>query len=345
MPVKVRGERVGRAFFAGLLAAFLLSCGNGADPGQSPLPGLTYTGKTTPCEISEESIGEILLGINGTVPICTVSYQPGGSQGESSLPAPLEKAPRISERLFDLASRQESVILGDCGGSISYRDLRYQEGGFHGTVFLDNLCAGIAGEREYLNGSILFENTVPLTQALLGFRSDLFQADAPLITLLRKTAEGFVTGTARYNFQGLVFAPVSSERLATDTTAGTYKVAQVTIDTQGGLGKRSVRVDGIRIFRKKQGDGTTKEMISARIYLDTLGYLDAATDPLDPIVVEPDGTHRCGSILLAGANGSRARLTIVPAFNPTFSVEVNGVPLAGTTLSCLKIPLSQRVAR
>ncbi len=305
----------GMGFFTAVLAAFLLlsSCGGGGSSGSSSGGGTnTYSGLTTPAQVTEDNAEEILLsaysggdlgsGISGAFSAVDArkAQTPGALVVQRVVLQVKDLVQGASLEVCPAASAVETQnidIDGDCGGSLTGTiNVNDETGAMSGSFRYNDFCE--MGAR--MNGTISFTGSMDLESGEFSLSmtcTNLTEVDTEFG--INVTMSGTVTLQATETSMTMIMDIYMRDNAAAET----FLMEDYTL---------TMVMDEYEYYAE-----TT---ISGRFYCSEYGYVTLSTQ--DTIIVyEYDEYPSQGAFVATGANGSRARLTFVSS--ETYRIEVD----------------------
>jgi hypothetical protein len=305
-------------FFTAVLTAFFLlsSCGGGGSSGSSSGGGTnTYSGLTTPAQVTEDNAEEILLsaysggdlgsGISGAFSAVDVrkAQTPGALVVQRVALQVKELVQVASVEVCPAASAVETQnidIDGDCGGSLTGTiNVNDETGAMSGSFTYSDFCE--MGAR--MNGTISFTGTMDL-------ESGEFSLDMTCTNLTEVDAEFGInvtmSGTVTLQATETSMTMIMDIYMRDNAAAETFLMEDYTL---------TMVMDEYEYYAE-----TT---ISGRLYCSEYGYVTLSTT--DTIIVyEYDEYPSQGAFVATGASGSRARLTFVSSEAYRIEVDEDG---------------------
>lgn len=316
------------------LAALLSACGSGGN-GTAPL----YNGKTTQANIGVQSVKITLAGVQEVIPSCTatgLAKQVAGRQSESvrAILKITRRAlqPALSIRLAKSVSLISTTaplgLNGDCGGTLSYP--AYSHSGGTTTMLLkwDDYCTtDISGNKTTYDGTLsVVDKGTPGTA---GPVTTKLTAGVPALAIVERNSVGTVISSVKIALTGFEYLPDSGASADPSNLPGSTTLKS--LEVKDVLNNRVYKLADVAATTVKSASDTQLSM-TGRIYQGTTGYTELATD--NPILIDPTGNLKSGTISFTGAEGHKALLTVVPGVGQNFSVAVDADPIPGVQLNC-----------
>lgn len=319
------------------VVALLSACGGGSGGGSSSSAAL-YSGKTSQATIDEQSVKSTLTGMQDIFPSCSAT---GVAKLASSRVQPalaviktvrLVLQPTISKRVGKsvslLSSTAPSPKTGDCGGSLTYPTYSHTSGTTTMSIKWDNYCTtDSSGNRTTVNGT--FSAVDAGTPTAAGPVTSKLTAEIPRVTIVEVNSSGTVIANETVRLTGFEYIPEPGASTNLSNLPGTIKFSSFEAN-EDKTGK-AYMIQNLNLTTSIVGSDT-QMTISGRVFRGTSGYSDLTTET--PLVIDSSQNLKSGAISFTGANGSKATLTAVAGAGQTFSVAVNGTPLAGAQLNC-----------
>ncbi|HOS97342.1 MAG TPA: hypothetical protein PLU54_06770 [Deltaproteobacteria bacterium] len=303
-------------FISAVFMVFVLlfsSCGGGGSSGSSSGGGTnTYSGLTTPAQITEDNAEEILL-----------SAFSGGDLGSgisgafSAVDARKAQTPgalmvqRVALKVRDLVNREANGVCpaasavqtqnididGECGGSLTGTiNVNDETGAMSGSLTYSNFCE--MGAR--MNGAISFSGSMDLESGEFSLNmtcTNITEVDAELG--INVTMTGTVTLQATETSMTMVMDIYMRDNAAAESFLMEDYTLTMVMD---------------------EYEYSAETTISGRLYCSEYGYVTLSTQ--DTIIVyEFDEYPSQGAFVATGASGSRARLTFISS--ETYRIEVD----------------------
>jgi hypothetical protein len=319
------------------ILAFICACGVGGETtGRSPVtpqPLVPYTGNTAQTEITTAKANHVLNDLNNSaVTVCTAtgpaaSKTVAKQQVSKSLLKELTTITRLTKknsRLRKAPGEQPDDMPGACGGKITYKNWSHSSGTTTATlVFADYCQTGDAGATEIISGEIPFVSAG--TPSDSGPVMNKLTASSQKITIIEKSSSGTVQQNINLAFDGFEYTP---------GTTSAIRISQVVFRDE--MTGQQLSLNNFNFEASGTAGGGTSETFSGRLCGGDLGCVDVDTNGT-PLITNSLGVLQSGKINITGLNNSKAVLTAVPGVtpgSPSFTVELNGSPMTGVTMTC-----------
>ena len=292
------------------LALALTGCSGGGGGGGGNSSGLTYSGVTTPAEVDESNAAEITGGAfatgligDGMVGLSLDQQIEAYHMGEfrsATIPIILSDSLELVD--FSTASSGDiqaatqsasEVINGSCGGTMSYSvSFDDVQGTFNGSFIFSNYC----NDGTVINGATRFSgqmdvNTQEFIQATFSFDN-------------LSGAELILDGDIRIDF-------TATPRVVTLNAYGQDPVSGAVF----WIHNYSITF--------AEFAGYDEIVMVGTFYHPDFGYVTLTTpDPL--VLYDGDEWPESGTLVVTGANGSKARLTAMDRLTCTVDVDGDG---------------------
>lgn len=326
----------------GMAVAVVAACGGGGGSdsnGGGSTVQVPYTGKTTQSQVSNASVTDSLNSANAFIPTCQASGTSKAvalaSQGSAQVAEVIKAVQQLPQKRLAASSTQPPDQAGTCigtPGKITYKNWNHASGTTTGVLSFADYCVkdSTTGIEETVSGDISFTNAG--TPGSSGPITNKISADAPKITLKKKPLTG-PTETTSFGFSGFEYIPGTPGSLATDAKPDSYKATLLVINNE--TAGKQMKMENVVIQM-----GSTKTTGSCQGFMGTTGFTDVVIDSANPLTVDSSGKLVSGKIKFSGSNSTGAVLTVDPVVSgSSFTVAVNGVPMAGTKLTCTSTTL------
>lgn len=323
-------KRIAAAASVCTVTALFAACGGGGGGGGGGL----YSGKTTPANITADSVKSTLASVTDVFPSCSAT----GVTKTALERTPVLSVIKIAQKMLPptVAKKSgKSVALlsttappaknGDCGGTLSYPTYSHAGGTTTMSVKWDNYCTtdSSTGNKTTLNGTLSAVDAG--TPGANGPVTTKLTANIPNLTMVEKNAAGTVISSETITMSGFEYLPAAGASSSDPT--GTIKLSSFEAVDKNN---KQYKLENMNIVTSKAGVDT-QVTLSGRIYRGTSGYSDLTTDT--PLVIDSNENLKSGAISFS-ASGHKATLTAVPGTGQTFTADVDGTPIAGAQLSC-----------
>jgi hypothetical protein len=319
------------------LCLLLAACGGGgggdtAAPSGGGTPAAPSVGG--PTAIDSAAMTKAIPEISLAIPICRQASADGGPalkstpRAESAWLARLTSLRELSggrslPATKALGPTKPADVLGNCGGRRGYTAYSHSGGVTTGTLAFENYCSSDAdtGQRQVISGSIDFVNTG--TPSANGPITSRVEAGSPGgLTLRRQDATGRALDSQSASFTNFVYAVGVPGGSPTATRPDVMRVGEIRYTNAAGQTYR--QTDYVTTTWETAGGGE-QMTISGRGYRSNGDYFDVSTPT--PVTSDASGKTTAGEIAIAGANGSRAVMTMVPGSRLQATMTVNGSPV------------------
>lgn len=328
-------HRIAAAASVCTVTALFAACGGGGGGGGGGL----YSGKTTPANITAESVKSTLASVTDIFPSCSAT----GVTKTALDTTPVLSVVKIAQKMLPptVAKKSgKSVALlsttapptknGDCGGTLSYPTYSHAGGDTTMSVKWDNYCTTdiSTGNKTTLNGTLsAFDDGTPGANGPVTAK---LTASIPNLTVVEKNAAGTIISSETITLSGFEYVPAAGASSSDPT--GTIKLSS--FEAVDNKNNKQYKLENMNVTTSKVGAGAgadTQVTLSGRIYRGTSGYSDLATET--PLVIDSNENLKAGAISFS-AGTHKATLTAVPGTGQTFTADVDGNPIAGAQLTC-----------
>jgi len=321
------------------LCLLLAACGGGGGDGDSsgnnggnPPPPVV----NGPAAIDTASVTKAIPDIALVVPICrkttgdavpTVkSTKAGGAESmwlDRLMAARELSAGRALPSLKALGSTKPADVLGDCGGRRGYTSYSHSNGVTTGTLTFDNYCSSDSstGQRQVIAGAISFVNTG--TPSASGPITSKVEANSPGgVTMRTQDATGKVLSSQSASFTNFLYTVGVPGGSPTSARPDVMRADEVRYTNAAG---QTYRETNYTLTRWETSTGGEQMTLSGRGYRSNGDYFDVSTTT--PVTSDASGKTTAGEITIAGANGSKAVMSMVPGSKLQATMTVNGSPV------------------
>lgn len=321
------------------LCLLLTACGGGGG-GSGDASGTSGGGTATapavagPAAIDTAAMTKAIPEISLAIPVCRPATAEGGPALRSTARAESVWLARLAGLREMTAGRslpsrkalgptKPADVLGDCGGRRGYTAYSHSGGVTTGTLAFDNYCTSDSGtgQRQVVSGSIDFVNTG--TPSASGPITSKVEAGSPAgLTLRRQDATGRALDSQSATFTNFVYTVGVPGGSPTAARPDVMRVGEVRYTSAAGQTYR--QTEYVNTTWETAGGGE-QMTLSGRGYRSNGDYYDLSTPT--PVTSDASGKTTAGEIAIAGANGSRAVMTMVPGSRLQATMTVNGSPV------------------